>query len=205
MDQIKSTTEVSGDAAIVHFIKNELRAATSMSSALYKAYNREPAKLSPQEQLDSLRSENRDFKKALIAEKETQIAAFAIRSDKETWAKVSSDPVLSQLIDQKAKQKPTAALGQYQMNMGSMDKNTAAALFQEVAETHKYLVETFTGNPQTASALKAKDLRTFETMKKYAASLKKTERTSPLNLKGFKVERKKTALDVILGAKKQRS
>ena len=205
LDQIKSTTEVSGDAAIVHFIKNELRAATSMSSALYKAYNREPAKLSPQEQLDSLRSENRDFKKALIAEKETQIAAFAIRSDKETWAKVSSDPVLSQLIDQKAKQKPTAALGQYQMNMGSMDKNTAAALFQEVAETHKYLVETFTGNPQTASALKAKDLRTFETMKKYAASLKKTERTSPLNLKGFKVERKKTALDVILGAKKQRS
>lgn len=165
LDQIKSTTEVSGDAAIVHFIKNELRAATSMSSALYKAYNREPAKLSPQEQLDSLRSENRDFKKALIAEKETQIAAFAIRSDKETWAKVSSDPVLSQLIDQKAKQKPTAALGQYQMNMGSMDKNTAAALFQEVAETHKYLVETFTGNPQTASALKAKDLRTFETMK----------------------------------------
>lgn len=205
LDQIKSTTEVSGDAAIVHFIKNELRAATSMSSALYKAYNREPAKLSPQEQLDSLRSENKDFKKALIAEKETQIAAFAIRSDKETWAKVSSDPVLSQLIDQKAKQKPTATLGQYQMNMGSMDKNTAAALFQEVAETHKYLVETFTGNPRTASALKAKDMRTFETMKKYAASLKKTERTSPLNLKDFKIEAKKTTLDVILGAKKQRN
>lgn len=205
LDQIKSTTEVSGDAAIVHFIKNELRAATAMSSALYKAYSREPAKLSPQEQLDSLRSENKDFKKALIAEKETQIAAFAIRSDKEAWAKVSSDPVLSQLIDQKAKQKPTAALGQYQMNMGSMDKNTAAALFQEVAETHKYLVETFTGNPQTATALKAKDLRTFETMKKYAAGLKKTERTSPLNLKGFKIEQKKTALDAVLNAKKQRS
>ncbi|MGN1079764.1 MAG: hypothetical protein ACI4TE_06285 [Alphaproteobacteria bacterium] len=205
LDQIKSTTEVSGDAAIVHFIKNELRAATAMSSALYKAYSREPAKLSPQEQLDSLRSENKDFKKALIAEKETQIAAFAIRSDKEAWAKVSSDPVLSQLIDQKAKQKPTAVLGQYQMSMGSMDKNTAAALFQEVAETHKYLVETFTGNPQTATALKAKDLRTFETMKKYAAGLKKTERTSPLNLKGFKIEQKKTALDAVLNAKKQRS
>lgn len=145
------------------------------------------------------------FQKALLAEKETQIAAFAIRSDKETWAKVSSDPVLSQLIDQKAKQKPTAALGQYQMNMGNMDKNTAAVLFQEVAETHKYLVETFTGNPQTASALKAKDLRTFETMKKYAADLKKTERTSPLNLKNFKIEQKKTALDVVLNAKKQRS
>ena len=205
LDQIKSSTEVSGDAAIVHFIKNELRAATSMSSALWKAYNREPAKMSPEEQLKSLRSENRDFKKALLAEKETQIAAFAIRSDKETWAKVSSDPVLSQLIDQKAKQKPTAALGQYQMNMGNMDKNTAAVLFQEVAETHKYLVETFTGNPQTASALKAKDLRTFETMKKYAADLKKTERTSPLNLKNFKIEQKKTALDVVLNAKKQRS
>ena len=199
LDQIKSSTEVSGDAAIVHFIKNELRAATSMSSALWKAYNREPAKMSPEEQLKSLRSENRDFKKALLAEKETQIAAFAIRSDKETWAKVSSDPVLSQLIDQKAKQKPTAALGQYQMNMGNMDKNTAAVLFQEVAETHKYLVETFTGNPQTASALKAKDLRTFETMKKYAADLKKTERTSPLNLKNFKIEQKKTALDVGFG------
>ncbi len=205
LDQIKSSTEVSGDAAIVHFIKNELRAATSMSSALWKAYNREPAKMSPEEQLKSLRSENRDFKKALLAEKETQIAAFAIRSDKETWAKVSSDPVLSQLINQKAKQKPTAALGQYQMNMGNMDKNTAAVLFQEVAETHKYLVETFTGNPQTASALKAKDLRTFETMKKYAADLKKTERTSPLNLKNFKIEQKKTALDVVLNAKKQRS
>ena len=205
LDQIKSSTEVSGDAAIVHFIKNELRAATSMSSALWKAYNREPAKMSPEEQLKSLRSENRDFKKALLAEKETQIAAFAIRSDKETWAKVSSDPVLSQLIDQKSKQKPTAALGQYQMNMGNMDKNTAAVLFQEVAETHKYLVETFTGNPQTASALKAKDLRTFETMKKYAADLKKTERTSPLNLKNFKIEQKKTALDVVLNAKKQRS
>lgn len=205
LDQIKSSTEVSGDAAIVHFIKNELRAATSMSSALWKAYNREPAKMSPEEQLKSLRSENRDFKKALLAEKETQIAAFAIRSDKETWAKVSSDPVLSQLIDQKAKQKPTAALGQYQMNMGNMDKNTAAVLFQEVAETHKYLVETFTGNPQTASALKAKDLRTFETMKKYAADLKKTERTSPLNLKNFKIEQKKTALDIVLNAKKQRS
>ncbi len=203
LDDIKSTTEVSGDAAIVHFIKNELRVATSMSNALIKAYNRDTVNASPQEQLDAMRSESRDFKKALLAEKETQIAAFAIRSDKETWAKVSSDPVLAQLIDQKAKQKPTAALGQYQMNMGTMDKNTAAALFQEVAETHKYLVETFTGNPQTASALKAKDMRTFESMKKYAASLKKAERTSPLNLKNFKVEPKKTVLDAALNSKRQ--
>ena len=205
LDQIKSTTEVSGDAAIVHFIKNELRAATAMSNALLKAYNREPAKMSPQEQIDSLRSENKDFKKALLAEKETQIAAFAIRSDKEAWAKVSSDPVLSRLIDQKAKQKPTAVLAQYQMAMGSMDKNTAAALFQDVAETHKYLVETFTSNPQTARALKAKDLRTFETMKKYATSLKKAERISPLNLKNFDIGTKKTAMDMILNSKKQRS
>ena len=90
------------------------------------------------------------------------------------------------------------------MNMGSMDKNIAASLFQSVAETHKYLVETFTGNPQTATAMKAKDLRSFETMKKYADSLKKTEESSPLNLKNFKLEQKKTALDVILNANKQR-
>ena len=204
LDQIKSTTELSGDDAIVHFIKNELKVATSLSSALYKAYNREPEKMSPEEQLKAMRSEYKDFKKALLAEKETQVAAFAIRSDKETWAKVSADPVLAQLIEQKAKQKPTAALGQYQMNMGSMDKETAASLFQDVAATHKYLVETFTGNPQTAKALKAKDVRTFETMKKYADKLKETERTSPLNLKGFKIEHKKTALDAILSAKRQR-
>lgn len=205
LEQIKSNTEVSGDEAIVHFIKNELKVATSMSQALYKAYSREPEKMSGEEQMDAIRSEYKDFKKALLAEKETHIAAFAIRSDKETWAKVSADPVLAQLIDQKAKQKPTAALGQYQMNMGSMDKNIAASLFQDVAATHKYLVETFTGNPQTARALKAKDVRTFETMKKYADSLKKTERTSPLNLKNFQLEKKKTALDVVLNAKKQRT
>ena len=111
---------------------------------------------------------------------------------------------MSQLIDQKAKQKPTAALSQYQMNMGSMDKNVAASLFQEVAETHKYLVETFTGNAATASALKAQDMRTFESMKKYAASVKKAETLSPLNLKNFKIEKKKSAIDVILNSKKQR-
>lgn len=204
LDQIKSTTEVSGDAAIVHFIKNELKVATSMASTLNKAYNREPEKMSGEEQLNAMRSEYKDYKKALLAEKETQIAAFAIRSDKETWAKVSSDPVLAQLVDQKAKQKPTAVLGQYQMNMGSMDKSIAVSLFQDVAATHKYLVETFTGNPNTAKALKTKDVRTFETMKKYAEKLKETERTSPLNLKGFKTEQKKTALDVILSARKQR-
>ncbi|MBR1778703.1 MAG: hypothetical protein IJ752_09020 [Alphaproteobacteria bacterium] len=204
LDGIKSSTEVSGDEAIVHFIKNELRVATSMSQAFYKAYSREPEKMTAEDQMEAMRSEFKDFKKAMLAEKETQIAAFAIRSDKKAWAKVSQDPVLAQLIDQKAKQKPTAALGQYQMNMGNMDKNTAAALFQDVAETHKYLVETFTGNSVTASALKTKDMRTFETMKKYSDALKKTERTSPLNLKNFKIEPKKTALDVVLKAQNQR-
>ena len=189
LDDIKSTTEVSGDAAIVHFIKNELRVATSLSNALIKAYQR---------------AERKDFKKALMAEKETQVAAFAIRSDKETWAKVSADPVLAMLIDQKAKQKPTAALAQYQMSAGSMDKNVAATLYNEVAGTHKYLVETFTGSPQTASALKKKDLRTFESMAKYAETLKTAERASPLNLKGFKVEQKKSAFDMLLSAQKQR-
>ena len=205
LSEIHSSTEVSGDKAIVHFIKNELKVATAMCQALNKAYNREPEKMTVAEQIDSFRSEHKDFKKALLAEKETQIAAFAIRSDKEAWAKVSQDPVLAQLIDQKAKQKPTAVLGQYQMTFGTSDKNVVASLFQDVAETHKYLVETFVGNANTASALKAKDIRAFETMKKYSESLKKTEKTSPLNLKNFKLEQKKTALDAILNAKKQRS
>lgn len=204
LDDIKSTTEVSGDAAIVHFIKNELRVATSLSNALIKAYQREPEKMTVSDTIDSLRAERKDFKKALMAEKETQVAAFAIRSDKETWAKVSADPVLAMLIDQKAKQKPTAALAQYQMSAGSMDKNVAATLYNEVAGTHKYLVETFTGSPQTASALKKKDLRTFESMAKYAETLKTAERASPLNLKGFKVEQKKSAFDMLLSAQKQR-
>ena len=200
LDQIKSSTEVSGDEAIVHFIKNELRVATSMSNALVKAFNREPEKMTLDEQLASMHSERKDFKKALLAEKETQIAAFAIRSDKETWAKVSQDPVLAQLIEQKAKQKPTAVLGQYQMNMGNMDKMTAASLFQSVDATHKYLVEMFTGNAQTAKALKAKDATTFETMKKYADKLKESDRASPLNLKNFTFETKAK----LLNAKKQR-
>jgi len=204
LDEIKSSTEVSGDEAIVHFIKNELKVATALSDALLKSYKREPENMTPEQQINSLRAEHKDFKKALLAEKETQVAAFAIRSDKEAWAKVSQDPVLAQLIDQKAKQKPTAALGQYQMNFGTADKNVIASLFQDVAETHKYLVETFTGNPQTAAALEKKDLRTFTSMKKYADQLKKTERTSPLNLKNFKLEQKKSALDAVISAKKQR-
>lgn len=204
IDQIKSTTEVSGDAAVVHFIKNELLSTAAMSNALLKAYHREPEKMTVQDTIDSLRSENKDFKKALAAEKETQIAAFAIRSDKETWAKVSADPVLAQLIDQKAKQKPASALAQYQMHAGNMDKETAASLFQDVAAVHKYLVATFTSNEQTATALKAKDLRTFETMKKHAESMKKTEQSSPLNLKNFKIDRKKSALEMLLSSKKQR-
>ena len=141
----------------------------------------------------------------MIAEKETQIAAFAIRSDKETWAKVSADPVLSALVDQKAKQKPDAVLAQYQMNMGTMDKNVAATLFQDVAATHKYLVETFTGNKCTADALKAKDAYMFETMKKYADELKIKDTVSPLNLKSFKISEKKTVFDQIaLNSQKQR-
>ena len=204
LDDIKSTTEVSGDAAIVHFIKNELRSATALSGALLKAYQREPEKMTMDQTIDSMRAERKDFKKALIAEKETQIAAFAIRSDKETWAKVSADPVLAALVDQKAKQKPTAALAQYQMNAGSMDKNVAATLFNEVAETHKYLVETFTGNPQTATVMRKKDARTFDTMKKYAESLKTAERASPLNLKNFSAETKKSAFEVMLSSRKQR-
>ena len=204
LGDIKSKTEVSGEAALVHFIKNELRESTSMSKALYQAFNRKPEQ-TPAEQLSAMRSEYKDFKKAMIAEKETQIAAFAIRSDKETWAKVSADPVLSALVDQKAKQKPDAVLAQYQMNMGAMDKNVAATLFQDVAATHKYLVETFTGNKCTADALKAKDAYMFETMKKYADELKIKDTVSPLNLKSFKISEKKTVFDQIaLNSQKQR-
>ena len=201
---IKSTTEVSGEKALVHFIKNELREAASMSKALYQAFNRQGDQ-TPAEQLSAMRSEYKEFKKAMIAEKETQIAAFAIRSDKETWASVAADPILSMLIDQKAKQKPDAVLAQYQMNMGSMSKEIAATLFQDVSATHKYLVETFTGNAASATALKANDTRMFDTMKKYADSLKTTDTVSPLNLKNFKIAEKKTVLEQILNSKKQRS
>ena len=201
---IKSTTEVSGGKALVHFIKNELREAASMSKALYQAFNRKGDQ-TPAEQLSAMRSEYKEFKKAMIAEKETQIAAFAIRSDKETWAQVSADPILSMLIDQKAKQKPDAVLAQYQMNMGSMSKEIAATLFQDVSATHKYLVETFTGNAASATALKENDTRMFDTMKKYADSLKTTDTVSPLNLKNFKIAEKKTVLEQILNSKKQRS
>ncbi|MBO4520772.1 MAG: hypothetical protein J5787_06155 [Alphaproteobacteria bacterium] len=198
--RVKSKTKVSGDEAIVHFIKSELSAAAAMGNVLSKAVNRPSGESSVDEQLDAMVSEKKDFKKALIAEAESQIAAFAIRSDKEAWAKVSQDPVLAELIEQKAKQKPNAVLGLYQLNMKTMDQNTAVSLFQSVAETHKYLVETFTGNPQTAKALKAKDTRIFETMKKYADKLKASDRASPLNLKNFTVE----ATKQIVNAKKAR-
>ncbi len=205
LGDIKSTTEVSGETALVHFIKNQLRESTSMSKVLYQAFSRKPDEQTPAEQLSSLRSEYKEFKKALIAEKETEIAAFAIRSDKETWAQVSADPVLSMLIDQKAKQKPDAVLAQYQMNMGSMTKETAATLFQDVSATHKYLLETVTGNANTADALKAKDEKMFDAMKKYADSLKTTETVSPLNLKNFKIAQKKTVLEqLVLNSKTQR-
>ena len=206
LDAIQTETEVfpSSEAALVHFIKNELAMNASMASALGKAFEREPENMTPEEQMKSMRGEYKDFKKALKAEKETQIAAFTIRSDKEMWAEVAKDPVLSMLIDQKAKQKPAPVLGQYQMAMGSMSKETAITLYQDVAETHKYLVGAFVGNQQTAKALKAKEVPVFEAMQKYAEALKSEERTSPLNLKNFKVEQKKSAFEIMMSKQKQR-
>ena len=91
------------------------------------------------------------------------------------------------------------------MNMGSMTKETAATLFQDVSATHKYLLETVTGNDGTANALKAKDEKMFDAMKKYADSLKTTETVSPLNLKNFKIAQKKTVLEqIVLNSKTQR-
>ena len=198
IEKIPSKTEVSGDAAIAHFIKNELSSLTAMKNALVKAYSRDPSKMTVQEQLDSLRSENNDFKKALKAEKESQIAAFSIRSDKETWKQISTDPVLAQLIDQKAKQKPSGVLGQYQLLASSMDKNSAAVLLNEVSEIHKYLVKNFSKNPETTKAMKKKDARSFDAMKKYADSLETSQKTSPLNLKNFNIKWEKPVLNSLM-------
>ena len=198
IEKIPSKTEVSGDAAIAHFIKNELTSLTAMKNALVKAYSRDPSKMTVQDQLDSLRSESNDFKKALKAEKESQIAAFSIRSDKETWKQISTDPVLAQLIDQKAKQKPSGVLGQYQLLASSMDKNSAAVLLNEVSEIHKYLVKNFSKNPETTKAMKKKDARSFDAMKKYADSLETSQKTSPLNLKNFNIKWEKPILNSLM-------
>lgn len=194
LSSIQTSTEVSGDAAIVHFIKHELRVATAMEAALMKAYHRDPAKLTVDEQLKALRSENKDFTKALMSEKETQVAAFAIRADKETWAKISQEPVLAALVDQKAKQKPTASFAQYQMIAGAPDKATIASLLEGTMEIHQYIVQAVSQNDGITEAFAKKDPRTLSGLKKYTEIMKadnKKNELSPLNLKNFQLEKKK--------------
>lgn len=191
---IKTSTEVSGEAAIVHFIKHELRVATAMESALMKAYQRDPAKMTMDEQMKALRSESRDFNKALLSEKETQVAAFAIRADKETWAMISQEPVLAALIDQKAKQKPTASFAQYQMIAGAPDKATVASLLEGTMEIHQYIAQAVSQNDEITDAFARKDPRTLSGLKRYTEILKtdpKRNELSPLNLKNFQIEKKK--------------
>lgn len=195
--EIKTSTEVSGNAAIVHFIKHELRVATAMEAALMKAYERDPAKLTMEEQIKALRSEKKEFSKALLSEKETQVAAFAIRSDKETWAKVSQEPVLAALVDQKAKQKPTASFAQYQMMAGTPDKSTVAALLEGTMEIHQYIAQAVSENRELTAAFAEKDPRTLSGLKRYMGSVKASEKKkelSPLGLKNFKIEKKKTPI-----------
>jgi urease accessory protein UreF len=185
---LPSDTAVSGDAAIAHFLKHELRSLTAMKSVLVKAINRSPEAMTVEDQIEALRSERKDFTKAMISEKETQIAAFAIRSDKETWAKVASDPVLSTLIDSKAKQKPAVWFAQYQMTAGMPDKGTTAALLQGVAQQHQYVARTVVENPEMVPIVERLDKRLMGSLKKYVDRVKKEEAKetvalSPMNLK----------------------
>ena len=201
---VKSKTEVAGDSAIFHFIKNELALYASMAGALEISFDRDPKNMTPEEHMKSMRSEYNGFKKALKAEKETQIAAFAIRSDKETWAKVSKDPVLSSLIKQKTKQQPEAILGQYQLHRATADKQTIAAMYQSVVAVHGAIVESVAQNEQTAKAVKGKDSRAFKAMQQYAETLQQTESVSALNLKNVKTGQKASAIEIMMNRQKQR-
>lgn len=205
LSSIPSKTEVAGDAAIAHLIKNELKSLTSMKTALAKAFSRSPEGLTMEEQIEQLRSENKDFNKALLAEKETQVAAFAIRSDKETWNKVSEDPLLAYLVDSKARQKPAPWFSQYQMMAGMPDKGTMAALYQAVTAQHQELAKSVVENPVIAPVMEKKGPKLMNGLKEYVQIIKAAEAKvaeqakvaaeptksaplSPLNLKQAKIQ-----------------
>ena len=186
-----SKTEVSGPEALAHFVKNELRSLNLMKDVLAKAMIRDPVKLSIDEQIECLRSERKDFAKAMQCEKETQIAAFALRSDKEMWAMVSQNEVLAALVDNKAKQKPAVWFAQYQMMAGQPDKKMAEALMQGIIQQHQYVAASVVTTEGLAPALEKEDKRMMKSLKNYVSLMEKVsapkhQKLSPLSLKQVK-------------------
>ncbi|MCQ2913572.1 MAG: hypothetical protein MJ247_00030 [Alphaproteobacteria bacterium] len=193
---IKTDTQVSGDEAILHFLKHNLRSSQAMQKALVSNIERDPQTMTFQEQLKALRAEDREFGKALVSEREMQVAAFAIRSDKETWAKVSSNKELAAVINEKAKQKPSSLLASYQMTASSDDKETKVALLEETMQGNAEFVQNVLGTPAVARVVQKKEKRIFEGLKTLDAKIKaekvkeapekETKKVSPLNLKNIK-------------------
>lgn len=194
LEKISSDTEVSGPQALVHFVKHELRSLNSMKDALAKAMIRDPEKLTLDEQIECLRSERKDFNKALQSEKETQIAAFALRSDKDMWAMISQNEVLAALVDSKAKQKPAVWFAQYQMMAGKPDKAMAGALMQGILQQHQYVAGSVVASEGIAPAIEKEDRRMMKSLKSYVATLDKAKsepvKISPLQLKQIKARTK---------------
>ena len=180
---VKTDTEVKGDDAIAHFVKNELKSLAAMQSAFISAANRDPQSMTLEEQYKAMAQENRDFKKAIAAEKETQVAAFAIRSDKEAWAKVSKDPVLSMLVEAKAKQKPTEFLAQYQMQAGAPDQASVIELAQGAAAYHQAVVVSVVRSPEVKSVIAAKEPRMMAGVVKAVKEMKAMGKEAPVEIK----------------------
>ena len=201
INSIKSDTVVSGEEAVVHFVKHELRAQTTMQRILIGAASRDMSSMTMQEQVDAMRAENRAFGKVLISEKEMQVAAFAIRSDKETWAKVSKDKTLAALVDQKAKQKPSAILADYQMAASNPNKETMVSLLEESVMTHGAVAQSVVNTPELAAMFKAKAPRLMAGLKRFDAQLKQEQAAakqqetkaplSPLNIKNIQMKKQR--------------
>lgn len=195
---IKTDTQVSGDEAIAHFVKHSLRSMSAMQHALVDAVQKDPSKMSLQDQVKALRAQDRQFGKALVSEREMQIAAFAIRSDKETWAKVSEDKELAKMVDEKAKQKPSSLLASYQMIASSQDKEAKVCLLEEAYNDHVAMALKVVNTPSVAKAVGIKDPKMMNGLRKFEQNLakeapvaekKKDEQQasfSPLNLKNIK-------------------
>ena len=164
---VKTTTDVKGDAAIAHFVQNELASLTALARTLNQAAERDPQKMTIADQVLALQTESKFFEQAIVAEKEMQVAAFAIRSDKDTWEKVSKSPLLAALVDAKAKQKPTEFLSQYQMMAGQPDKKTIGQLLQGVAAYHQAIIKNVMQAPELSAAVNGANARLGDTLAKH--------------------------------------
>lgn len=180
---VETDTEVKGDAAIAHFVKNELASLAAMQKMLAMAAQRNPQAMTLEQQYSAMAKENKLFKAAIAGEKETQVAAFAIRSDKETWEKVSQDPVMAMLVDAKAKQKPTEFLSQYQMMAGNPDQETVVGLWKGAAAYHQAVVATVIQSPAIREAVAQKDPELFAAVVDSVKSMKSKGRAAPTEIK----------------------